>query len=568
MAGFNDLCMNCMAELHGEEVCPVCGFSRNKPQKKGALPFGTMLQSRYLIGRAKRSNGEGITYIGMDSALNIPAEIHEFFPTSLAGRGDDGKSVRVLGGSEIAFRENKDAFLSYSRALAHMRELSAIVLIYDIFEENGSAYTVSEWNESISLRYFIKRSGGNIGWNAARQLFMPVLSALSMLHADGISHFGISPDTLQIMKDGKMKLGSFSIATIRQMDTDLPPELVPGCAAVEQYIMGDTLNEATDVYGFAASLFFALTGALPPEAPRRRIDARLMIPNSIIRSLPPYVVTALANALQVAPEKRTPTFERLRTELSAAPAVTAAIEASQKFNRVSSDGGKTVSGKARKREVPGFVWALSSCLIMLGIFAMIAYFWSGSLGSLLFPSTKTSVSAVSSGALPAASSQAVSAVSSASDADKVAVPNLVGQSYAELKASLSSDAGAQYQILLSKQEFSDTIPEGYIVSQDPKPGSKITKGSAVVVVVSQGPAMRTLPEVAGQTLSQASAAVTSAGFEPSREEQYSDTVAVGSVIGYKDVQAGSQMAYGSKVVLLVSIGPEKAQSSSAASSAG
>lgn len=566
MTDFNDLCMNCMAELKGQEACPVCGFPKNRPQKKGALPYGTNLQDRYLIGRAKRSNGEGITYIGIDTALNIPAEIHEFFPMSLAGRAEDGKSVQTLAGSEIAFGENRDAFLAYSRALAHMRELSSIVLIYDIFEENGAAYTVSEWNESISLRYFIKRSGGNIGWNAARQLFMPVLSALSMLHADGISHFGISPDTLQIMKDGKMKLGSFSIPAVRQMDTDLPPDLIPGCAAVEQYIMGDTLTEATDVYAFAACLFFALTGALPLEAPRRKLDARLMIPNSIVRSLPPYVVTAMANALQVAPEKRTQTFERLRTELSAAPAVTAAIEASQKFNRVSDPTGSSAKPKpAKKREVPGFVWALASCFIMLGIFALVAYFGSGAFGGLFSSSTKSGSSAVSS-AVTSVSSSASSAESDP-DADKVSVPNLVGQSYAELKASISSDTGAQYQILLSKQQFSDTVPEGYIVSQDPKPGTKITKGSAIVVVVSQGAAVRVLPEIAGQTLTQASAAVTDAGFEPSKEEQYSSTVAAGTVIGYKDVTAGSQMAYGSKVVILVSAGPEKTSSSSAGSAA-
>ena len=60
-----------------------------------------------------------------------------------------------------------------------MRELSAIEHIYDIFEENNTAYTVAEWNESISLQYFVERSGGHISWNDARQLFMPVLSALS-----------------------------------------------------------------------------------------------------------------------------------------------------------------------------------------------------------------------------------------------------------------------------------------------------------------------------------------------------------------------------------------------------
>lgn len=559
MAELNDFCMNCMSDLHGKDVCPVCGFQKTKPQKKGALPYGTMLQNRYLIGRAKKIDGEGLTYISMDTALNIPAEIHEYFPMSLAERAGDGKAVRVLGGSEAAFHETKTAFLSGSRALAHMRELSAIVLIYDIFEENNVAYTVSEWNESISLRYFVKRSGGNIGWNAARQLFMPVLSALSTLHADGISHFGISPDTLKIMKDGKMKLGSFSVASIRQMDTDLPPDLVPGCAAVEQYIMGDTLTEATDVYGFAASLFFALTGTLPMEAPRRQSDSRLMIPNSILRGLPPYVVTALANALQVPPEKRTPNFERLRTELSAAPAITAAIEADQKLGGIPA-ARQTSAAKAAgaKKETPAFVWVLSSCLIMLAVFAAIGYFWLNWFNGGSQPSGARAASS----AADSASSfwNSVSAVPSESDANKITVPNLVGQKYSDLQNAASSGSGQQYQLLLSKPQFSDNIPEGFVVSQDPKPDSKITQGSAIVIVVSQGPAVRTLPAVAGLSLAQASAAVTSAGFVPTKTGLHSDTVPKGTVIGYKDVKAGSQMAYGSSVVLLVSLGAASASS--------
>jgi len=130
----------------------------------------------------------------------------------------------------------------------------------------------------------------------------------------------------------------------------------------------------------------------------------------------------------------------------------------------------------------------------------------------------------------------------------------VGQKYDDLKAAAASGTGQQYQLLLSKPQFSDTIPEGFVASQDPKPGSKIAQGSAIVIVVSQGPAVRTLPAVEGLTLSQASAAVTSAGFVPTKIEQYS-SVPKGTVIGYKNVKAGSQMAYGSSVVLIVSLGP-------------
>lgn len=554
MAEFNNLCMNCMSDMQGEDVCPVCGHRRNEPQKRGMLPYGAVLENRYAVGRAKRGNGEGIIYIGLDRALNIPVEIHEYFPMSLAEREKDGKTVRVLGGSELAFRENLSEFLRYSREIAHMRELSSIVLIYDIFEENGVAYTVSEWNDSITLRYFVERSGGNLGWNAARQLFMPVLSSLSELHAHSIMHLGISPDTLLIMRDGKMKLGSFSIAAVRQMDTDLPPELVPGCAAIEQYIMGDSLNEATDVYSFSASLFFALTGALPPEAPRRRIDARLLIPNAVMRSLPPYVVSALANALQVSPEKRTPTFERLRAEISAVPAVTAAIEASQKFARVPVEHKQNPAENGKpKKEVSGFVWVISSCLVMLVLFVVAGIIWMNHYGAQSQLAAQTSVSG--------SSSQTDSFLQSSEDsgADQIPVPNLVGQNYAGLAGSVSSDSSGQdYQVLLSTQQFSDTVPEGNIISQDPKPGTKMSKGSAIVVTVSQGAAVRALPGIAGKTLSEASANVTGAGFVPSKDEEYSNTVEKGKVIGYKNVKEGSQMAYGSKVTILVSLGPEPA----------
>ena len=65
-----NLCMNCMSDTAGKTECPNCGFSSAEPQMNHALPYRTMLQNRYLVGRAKQSNGEGITYIGYDSVLN------------------------------------------------------------------------------------------------------------------------------------------------------------------------------------------------------------------------------------------------------------------------------------------------------------------------------------------------------------------------------------------------------------------------------------------------------------------------------------------------------------------
>jgi serine/threonine-protein kinase len=525
-----------------------------------ALPLKTILQKRYLVGVAKRSNGEGIMYIGYDTVLNIPIELHEFFPQTLSERAVNGVDVRVMSGSEIIFNESFARFLSYSRELAHMRELSSIMQIYDIFEENHTAYTVSEWSDAITLSYFVERSGGKLSWNTARQLFMPVLSALSVLHTHSVKHLGISPDTLFITEDGRMKLGGFSIGLVRQMDTDLPPDMTAGCAAIEQYIMDYQPNEATDVYGFAASLFFTLTGNLPPDALKRRSDARLYIPTAVLRTLPPYVITALANALQVSPDRRTPTFERLRTDLSAAHSVTAALEETRRISRVSS-GSETnpkESGrneKKKKRELPGFVWVLASCAVMLIVFTTIGVFWiSHTPVKERSLSAEAAASANDSSVSLLAQSSEEDAGASSSQADLMTVPNLVGQNYDSLVSAVSSQKGEDYQVLLATRQFSDTVPEGCVISQKPEADGKMAKGTAVVVVVSEGKAVRTLPEIAGMTLPNASEAVTAEGFVPTKAEEYSDTVRSGLVIGYQNAQEGSQMAYGSQVVIIVSKG--------------
>lgn len=565
-----NLCMNCMSDTTGRAECPRCGHRTDEPQTAHALPLRTVLQKRYLVGRARRSNGEGVTYIGYDTVLNIPIELHEFFPQTLCERAVNGTDIRVTGGSELIFNECFARFLSYFRAIAHMRELSAIVQIYDIFEENHTAYTVSEWNDSITLRYFVERSGGSLGWNAARQLFMPVLSALSTLHAHSICHLGISPDTLSIMRDGRMKLGGFSIGAVRQMDTDLPPDMAPGCAAIEQYIMDYKPDEGTDVYGFAASLFFTLTGTLPPDALKRRSDPRLYIPTAVLHGLPPYVVTALANALQVSPDSRTPTFERLRAELSAAPAVTAVLEETQRLERVRGQGAAEREQK-KKREVPGFVWVLSSCAVMLAVFTAIGVFWIGRTPPADENQAAGAAAASSSSEVAEQKSEAALLMDSAeSAADRIKAPDLVGQNYGQLASAASSGAGQEYQVLPSSDspKFSDTVPEGCIISQEPEAGSEMAKGTTVVVIVSQGPSMRTLPEIAGETLPDASEAVTSAGFVPTKAEAYSDTVPEDRVIGYQDpetgkaIEAGSLMKYESKVAIIVSKGPAPSSQSS------
>ncbi len=557
MADNNQLCMNCMSPMEGKTVCPVCGHSADEPQSANALACRTVLQNRYLVGKVKSCNSEGITYIGYDTVLHAPIELREFFPATLCSRVSGGE-ILVNPGSEVTYDECLSYFLSCSREVAHVRDYPAITQLYDIFEENNTAYTVAEWAESITLKYFVERSGGTIGWNAARQLFMPVLSALSTIHSRGMNHLGISPESLRIMQDGRMKLTEFCIPAVRMTGRELPPDLYGGCAALEQYEPGAPVGEYTDVYGFAASLFFALTGVMPQAALKRKEDPRLLIPSSLLKSIPPHVVSALANALQVSPQKRTPTFERLRAELSASPTVT--IETASLHHIPPVYPAQTPPPVRRKGSVPPFVWVLVSCVCCLIVLSVIGVIWISSQNSESSSSSETS--SVSSDISSAVSSEEESSEESSSSdtADMIDVPNLVGQKYEDV---VEEAKGKDYQILTAaNKQFSDTVPEGSIISQTPEAGdgAKMSKGTAVVVVISQGPAVRKLPDIQGLDLASASTAVANEGFVPSKVEEYSDSVEAGLAVGYQGVKAGDEMPYGSQVLIVISKGPDPSKS--------
>lgn len=189
---------------------------------------------------------------------------------------------------------------------------------------------------------------------------------------------------------------------------------------------------------------------------------------------------------------------------------------------------------------------------MLVIFAVIGIVWMNHSGEQSQLSAAQNVSSQVSQAV----SEPSSSEGSAPDDEKITVPNLIGQKYSEIASASSNSTDRPYQILLSSPQFSDTIPEGCILSQDPKPGTKMLRNTAIVVVVSQGAAVRTLPDIKGKTLSEASAAVTSAGFVPTAAEQPSSTVSKGKVMGYQKAEAGNQMAYGTKVTIIVSSGSD------------
>lgn len=538
MADFDSLCKGCMAEIGEQQVCPKCGYVQGEKQPKPYLPKGTVLQGRYVIGKKVDQNAEGVGYIAYDKTSEHAIYIREFLPLSICKRDSAGLKVEPFASKNNDYCFYQDNFLKYFRALARLRALSSLVPIYDIFSQNNTSYTVSEWVESISLEQFVARNGGSIDWNIARPLFMPIISHLGNMHASGVRHLGICPENLVITRSGKMKLAGFAIQAIRTANTALPTELYDGCSAVEQYIDGCTMSEATDVYGLAASLFFALTGNYPTDAQKRQENDRLLIPSSLLERIPHHVVSSLANALQVLPERRTASFENFRAELSAVPAI------AREEERPKSTPKPEYVTRKKKKGMPNWLLSLISCVVALLVFGVLGALWYWGENANKQPSDAVS-SVVST--VEGIASQ----VQTDDSADALIVPDLKGLTLEEAKNAAEAN---EYQILVSSEEFNDNAPQGSIISQVPEPGTKIEKGSSVVVTLSKGLKIRTLPDIAGLSLSEASLKVTQAGLRPTQVQAYSNTVAEGLVIGYEGYEPGSTLEYGSSVKVIVSKG--------------
>lgn len=315
---YENMCMNCMREKGNAEQCPHCHFHNDSLQLPPYLPMHTMLGGRYLVGAVQTSNGDGTTYIGYDTEAKIPVTIREFLPDTLANRSPDSNELVVEAAYESDYRALLDSFLDLWSKLVKMRGLSALIAVDTILEENNTAYAISEHVEGAqSLRdYLLNTKDGYLTWKNARPMFMPVLSTLATLHSAGIIHRGISPSTLFVYPDHKIRISGFSIPECRTVNGGLTTEVFPGYSPVELLGVQSAAGPWTDIYSFAAVLYRALIGKQPIDAMVRMQNDEMMIPAKFADALPDYVINALVNALQVLPEDRTRNIDRFRAELS------------------------------------------------------------------------------------------------------------------------------------------------------------------------------------------------------------------------------------------------------------
>lgn len=520
--------MNCMSEIGSVKQCPYCGYHTDSPQMAPYLPTRTIIGTRYLVGKLRDYNGDGATYMGFDLERKVPVLIREYLPDAISTRRVGDTYLSPLTGCDMLFAQAKSEFTDMWRKIAHLRNASAIFSVLDMIEFNNTVYVVTEYIENVSLREYLLRSQtGYIPWEKARVLFMPILSTLAALHSAGVVHGGISPSNLIVCKDGKLRITGFSIRRVRTSRGEIPGQLFPGYAAIEQYSNGENQGPWTDIYGFAAVLYRALIGSTPLEATSRVSNDRLMVPAKFAEEIPAYVINALINALQILPDDRTKNVEQFRAELSASPMATNSQQASEMRNKPASAVSEFVATKTasnpdfKKNAVIAFL-----AVLLVGLIALGAYY--------LISQGKNK---------PQVEDSTVSA-----SQEMIEVPDFVGSSYQRLENESTFKDRFNINFV---EEFSSEVEAGYVISQDVEKGTMVEKGSTINIVVSKGVEYVDLPDLKGLPYDDVKQRLESLGFECKKVEKSNDGSHIeGEVVSFVP-EPGKQYARGELIYVQV-----------------
>ncbi len=135
------------------------------------------------------------------------------------------------------------------------------------------------------------------------------------------------------------------------------------------------------------------------------------------------------------------------------------------------------------------------------------------------------------------------------------VPDLAGLTAEEAQARL---AEAELALGEVERRHDEEVDEGLVLTwssggQERPP--ELRKGTEVDLVVSAGPALRTVPDLAGKTVDQARAELAKVGLGAEVVERFSNSVPQGRVIG-TDPGAGASVARGRTITVVVSKGPD------------
>ena len=476
---------------------------------------GSVVDNRYDIVRPLGSGGMGQVYLARDRTLGRDV------------------ALKVLRSQYAGDRESAERFKREATSAAGLSHPN-IVQVYDRGDtEEGSSYIAMEYVPGGTLKERIVAEGP-LDARLAASYGYQVAEALGAAHAKGVVHRDIKPQNVLISASGGAKVGDFGIARAASAagDAQTKTGTVMGTAGYmsPEQALGESATPRSDLYSLGVVLYEAVTGELPFTADNpiavsmKHVNEAPRPPKDLNPAVPDAMNAVIMKLLSKNPEDRHPDADALAEDLwrvrSGLPAAAGAAAGASEARTVEAPTGRLAPTTRRAAPAPArpkrsrAPFVLAGLLLLLGL-AGVGLVLAQGIGSsnngLEVPSVEgmprdEAVSRLESegfrtkvrtgGGVGEAGTvteqsppggeraQKGSTVTLTVAASTVAVPDVMGQSFADAEAELQ-DAGLAVG---STYDVGGDAAAGVVLEQGVVAGSQVEPGTGVDLGLSTGPA--------------------------------------------------------------------------------
>lgn len=398
-----------------------------------------------------------------------------------------------------------------------------IVNVYDWGAENSTYYLVMEHLVGQNLKQIIQKKG-SLPPSLVVDIGRQVAAALQFAHKRSVVHRDIKPHNIIITDEGEVKVTDFGIArTLTSNLTQTGAILGTAYYISPEQAKGEEVSPLSDIYSLGVVLYEMATGKLPfqGETPvavaLKHIQEEPPLPQKLNPAIPASLQAVILKALARDPLLRYQSAEELRQDLANALTLNdSSFAAADEEATVVLKPEAVKAALTTKRQRHWRPFFITLGVILAAILTGLA------IASLSFNRFA-----------------------------QVKVPDVTGLSYKQAAAALLK-RGLKVK---KEEDYSDKVKTGFVISQNPAPDAEVKKGATVYLTVSKGSELIKVPNLIGQSLSQANLTLERLKLNVRNiSRDYSDTIAEDLIILQRPV-AGAKVKKGSFVDLVLSKGP-------------
>jgi eukaryotic-like serine/threonine-protein kinase len=238
---------------------------------------GRLLDGRYAITSRIAHGGMATVYLALDTRL------------------DRQVALKVMHAELARDDEFVRRFIGEAKSVARLSHQN-VVAVFDQGADGPFLYLAMEYVPGRTLKELL-RERGRFTPAAALDIMTGVLDGLAAAHTSGIVHRDVKPENVLLTADGRVKVADFGLARAQAATGHTRAGLLIGTVAYlpPEQVTGEATGPRSDVYSAGVVLFELLTGRQPftgdtPIAVAyQHVNADVPAPSALVPGIPPQV---------------------------------------------------------------------------------------------------------------------------------------------------------------------------------------------------------------------------------------------------------------------------------------